>query len=64
MCGIIRVRQEQKNKTMQTTTITFREPTNAKYKLRQISRELGFHSTTGLIIAAIHEYLVKRNIEV
>lgn len=49
---------------MRPNPITFRPLVNTKYDLRQVARELGFFSTSQLIITALNEYLMKRNIEV
>jgi hypothetical protein len=51
-------------KILQATPISFREPLDSKVSIRQVSRELGFYSTTELILTALREYLVKRNIEI
>jgi hypothetical protein len=47
---------------MRTKTITFQPPKTSD--IRQVSRELGFYSTTELILTALREYLIKRNIEI
>lgn len=58
------VRQKLSETKMQHKTITFRPTRDVKANLPQLSRELGFFSTSQLILAALREYLIKRGVEI